>query len=67
MLIPDSVSDYYSTNGSSIQEPDDESLELSDSLVSADELGRDSSGRSRRLAKRRKLSSTSTSYSLEAK
>ena len=62
-----SMSDYYSTNGSSIKEPEDESLELSDSLVSADELGRDSSGRSRRLAKRRKLSSTSTSYSLEAK
>ena len=62
-----SMSNYYSTNGSSIKEPDDESLELSDSLVSADELGRDSSGRSRRLAKRRKLSSTSTSYSLEAK
>ena len=62
-----SMSNYYSTNGSSIKEPDDESLELSDSLVSADELGRDSSGRSRRLAKRRKLSSTSTSYSLEVK
>ena len=62
-----SMSNYYSTNGSSIKEPDDESLELSDSLVSADELGRDSSGRSSRLAKRRKLGSTSTSYSLEAK
>ena len=57
-----SVSDY-STNDSSNEEPDDESMELSDSLASADELGSDESGRSRRLAKRRKLSSASTSYS----
>ena len=56
-----SVSDY-STNSSSSEDPDD-SLELSDSLASADELGSDESGRSRRLAKRRKLSSASTSYS----
>ena len=57
-----SVSDY-STNSSSSEDLDDESLELSDSLASADELGRDGSGRSERLAKRRKPSSASTSYS----